>query len=596
MHRGGGRPGEKADLKYLAPLIKFLGKNKFYLFTAIICSILGTVLTIIGPRYVSRIADLITRGFSSGVVTDIDLAAVVKIGTGLIICYAIAWVLSVGQSLFMNVVTQRTSYGLRQSICKKINILPLRYFDNHLIGDILSRIVNDVDTIGMSLSQSVGNLFHAGTQFLGVLFIMFITNWVMAFVALGSAILGFIIMIFIMKRSQKYFSLMHSVLGELNGQVEEVYSGHNVVRAYNAEEFEQARFDEINNRFRNTTWRAQFFGGIMPPLMGFVGNLGYVLVCIVGAVLATKGIITFGTIVAFMMYIRLFTAPLQQLGQIFTQIQSTAASSKRVFAFLDEDELPDDSDLPTRIDEDDVRGNIVFDHVKFGYYEDHTIIKDFSAHAKPGRKIAIVGPTGAGKTTMVNLLMRFYEVNEGTITIDGVDTKTMRRDEVHSLFGMVLQDTWLFEGTFKENIRYSKNATDEEVIKAAKMAGIHHFIMTMPDGYDTVLDEEANVSAGQKQLITIARAMVEDAPFLILDEATSSVDTRTEQLIQDAMDKLMIGRTSFIIAHRLSTIKNADLILVMKEGDIIEQGNHEELIAQNGFYADLYNSQFDAIE
>lgn len=590
--RRGGRPGDKADLKYLAPLIRYLGRNRTRLFLAIFFSMLGTVLTIIGPKYVSKIADLITAGFTG----DIDLHAVAKIGIMLACFYACAWTFSFLQMRLMNVVTQSTSYGLRKDISQKINKLPLRYFDNTLIGDILSRIVNDVDTIGMSLNQSVGNLFHAGTQFLGVMLIMFITNWVMTLVALGAACLGFIIMINIMKRSQKYFSLMHSVLGELNGQVEEIYSGHNTVKAYNAEEQEHERFHKTNMQFRDTTWRAQFFGGIMPPLMGFVGNFGYVLVCITGALLVMGGHITFGTVVAFMLYIRLFTMPLQQLGQVVTQLQSAAASSKRVFSFLDEEELPDDMDKPILIPEGQAKGDIKFDHVHFGYYEDQVIIHDFSAEALPGKKVAIVGPTGAGKTTMVNLLMRFYEVNGGSISIDGHDIRDMRREEVHALFGMVLQDTWLFEGTFKENIRYNNEATDEQIVEAAKMANIHHFIMTMPQGYDTILDEEANVSAGQKQLITIARAMVEDAPFLILDEATSSVDTRTEQLIQDAMDRLMAGRTSFIIAHRLSTIKNADLILVMKDGDIIEQGNHEQLLAQNGFYAELYNSQFDSID
>ena len=590
--RRGGRPGDKADLKYLAPLIRYLGRNRTRLFLAIFFSMLGTVLTIIGPKYVSKIADLITAGFTG----DIDLHAVAKIGIMLACFYACAWTFSFLQMRLMNVVTQSTSYGLRKDISQKINKLPLRYFDNTLIGDILSRIVNDVDTIGMSLNQSVGNLFHAGTQFLGVMLIMFITNWVMTLVALGAACLGFIIMINIMKRSQKYFTLMHSVLGELNGQVEEIYSGHNTVKAYNAEEQEHERFHKTNMQFRDTTWRAQFFGGIMPPLMGFVGNFGYVLVCITGALLVMGGHITFGTVVAFMLYIRLFTMPLQQLGQVVTQLQSAAASSKRVFAFLDEEELPYDMDKPILIPEGQAKGDIKFDHVHFGYYEDQVIIHDFSAEALPGKKVAIVGPTGAGKTTMVNLLMRFYEVNGGSISIDGHDIRDMRREEVHALFGMVLQDTWLFEGTFKENIRYNNEATDEQIVEAAKMANIHHFIMTMPQGYDTILDEEANVSAGQKQLITIARAMVEDAPFLILDEATSSVDTRTEQLIQDAMDRLMAGRTSFIIAHRLSTIKNADLILVMKDGDIIEQGNHEQLLAQNGFYAELYNSQFDSID
>ena len=398
----------------------------------------------------------------------------------------------------------------------------------------------------------------------------------------------------IMKRSQKYFDQTQAVLGELNGHVEEIYGGQTIVRAYNAEKEEYAKFNEINTRHRGVVWKAQFFGTMMPPIMGFVGNLGYVAVCIVGAVMTANGQISFGTVVAFMIYIRLFTAPLQQLGQVFTQMQSAAAASRRVFEFLEEEELPYDMDKPIAIPFGGAKGEVAFEHVKFGYTPEKTIIKDFSALAKAGQKVAIVGPTGAGKTTMVNLLMRFYELDGGKITIDGHPISDMRREEVHALFGMVLQDTWLFEGSFKENIKYSKEATDEQIIEAAKMAGIHHFIMTTKDGYDTILDEEANVSQGQKQLITIARAMVENAPFLILDEATSSVDTRTEQLIQDAMDRLMAGRTSFIIAHRLSTIKNADLILVMKKGDIIEQGSHEELMAQGGFYADLYNSQFES--
>ena len=587
MRRGNG---ERASLKYLSPLIKYLGRNKALLLVSIIFAIIGTLFTIIGPRFVSKIADLITAGFTG----DIDLKAVVRIGTLMIVMYSLAWIFSFFQHFAMNSVTQRTAYGLRKDICRKINILPLKYFDNHLIGDILSRIVNDIDTIAMAMNQSVGNLFSSGTQFIGVLIIMFFTNWLLTLVALASAVFGFILMTVIMKRSQKFFDQTQAVLGELNGHVEEIYGGQTIVRAYNAEKEEYSKFNEINTRHRSVVWKAQFFGTMMPPIMGFVGNLGYVGVCIVGAVMTANNLISFGTVVAFMIYIRLFTAPLQQLGQVFTQMQSAAAASRRVFEFLEEEELPYDMDKPIVIPFGGAKGEVAFEHVKFGYNPEKTIIKDFSAVAKAGQKVAIVGPTGAGKTTMVNLLMRFYEVDGGKITIDGHPISDMRREEVHALFGMVLQDTWLFEGSFKENIKYSKEATDEQVIEAAKMAGIHHFIMTTKDGYDTILDEEANVSQGQKQLITIARAMVENAPFLILDEATSSVDTRTEQLIQDAMDRLMAGRTSFIIAHRLSTIKNADLILVMKEGDIIEQGNHEELMRQGGFYADLYNSQFES--
>lgn len=585
-----GIRGERASLKYLAPLITYLGRNKFLLLLSILFSIVGTFFTIIGPKYVSKIANYITEGLYDG---NVDVAGVAKVGIFLIVMYSLAWVFSFFQSFAMTTVTQRTAYGLRKDICTKINILPLKYFDSNLIGDVLSRIVNDVDTMTMTLNQSVGNLFHAGTQFIGSLLFMLFTNVVMTLVAVGAAVIGFFVMIMIMKRSQKYFDTAQSVLGALNGHIEEIYTGQNVVRSYNAEAQEYKKFNALNTKYRSVVWKAQFFGPMMGPIMGFVGNLGYVAVCITGAIMVANGIINFGTVVAFMIYIRLFTGPLQQLGQVFTQMQSMAAASKRVFSFLEEEELPYDNDKPILIPFGGAKGDIVFKNVRFGYNEDKIIINNFSAEAKAGQKIAIVGPTGAGKTTMVNLLMRFYEVNSGEITIDGHPISEMRREEVHALFGMVLQDTWLFEGTYRDNIKYSKDATDEQVIQAAKMAGIHHFIMTTPNGYDTILDEEANVSQGQKQLITIARAMVEDAPFLILDEATSSVDTRTEQLIQDAMDKLMAGRTSFIIAHRLSTIKNADLILVMKEGDIIEQGNHEELMAKGGFYAELYNSQFE---
>ncbi len=589
MRRGNG---ETASLRFLGPLLSYMKKNLGMLVAAIICAVGGTILTIIGPKQVSRIADIISTGLTG----EMDIDAVVSIAVTLLILYSLAWVLSYIQGFLMTIVTQRTSYGLRHDIVKQINILPLRYFDNNLIGDILSRVVNDVDTIGQTLTTSVGNLFQAGTQFIGVFVIMLFTSWQLSLVALGASLIGFALLFLIMKNSQKYFVKSQVLLGALNGHIEEIYAGHDVVNAYNANDYEGQKFDNLNNGFAECVWKSQFFGSLMPPIMGFVGNLGYVAVCVVGALMTMSGTITFGTVVAFMIYIRLFTSPLQQLGQIFTQLQSTAAASKRVFEFLAEEVLPDDMNLPIRIPHGQAKGNIEFKHVNFGYTPEKTIINDFSVLAPAGKKVAIVGPTGAGKTTMVNLLMRFYEVNSGEITIDGIPIKTMRREEVHALFGMVLQDTWLFEGTIRDNIKYSKEASDEKVIEAAKAAGIHHFIMTMPQGYDTVLDENANVSAGQKQLITIARAMVEDAPFLILDEATSSVDTRTEELIQVAMDKLMANRTSFIIAHRLSTIKNADLILVMKDGDIIEQGNHEQLMEKGGFYADLYNSQFDQLD
>jgi len=587
MH--GKRSTEKADLKYLAPLIRYMGKYKVLLFVAIIMSVVGTICTIVGPTFISKIADAI----SSGLFGVIDLEGIVNIAIAMVIVYCVAWLLSYFQSFIMTIVTQKTSYLLRRDISKKINLMPLRYFDNTLVGDILSRVTNDVDTIGMTMSQSVGNLFHSGTQFIGVLIIMFITNWALTLVSIGAAIIGFIILVFIMKHSQKYFVQQQRELGALNGHVEEIYTGHNVVRAYNAEEKEKKEFDATNGKLYNAGWRAAFFGGLMPPIMAFVGNLGYVAVCVVGAVMALNGDITFGTIVAFMIYIRYFTNPLQQFGQIFTQLQSTAAASKRVFEFLEEEEMNDDKDWPEVIPRGGAKGEIEFKHVNFGYYEGQTIINDFSAVAHAGKKVAIVGPTGAGKTTLVNLLMRFYEVNDGSITIDGQDMSKMKREEVHALFGMVLQDTWLFEGTMKENIKYSKDVSDEEVIKAAKAAGIHHFIQTMPKGYDTVLDENTTISQGQRQLVTIARAMVENAPFLILDEATSSVDTRTEVLIQEAMDKLMAGRTSFIIAHRLSTIKNADKIAVINEGELVELGKHDELMQiENGQYQTLYKMQF----
>ena len=589
MRRGNG---ERASLKYLAPLITYVKKYSVLLVIAIICAMGGTILTIIGPRQISKIADII----AAGLMGPMDMEKISQIAITLVILYSIAWILSYFQGFLMTIITQKTSFGLREDIIRKINTLPLKYFDNTLIGDILSRVVNDVDTIGQTMTQSVGNLFQSGTQFIGVLIIMFTVSWQLTLVAIGASFLGFILMILIMKHSQKYFVESQQMLGALNGHIEEIYGGHNVVNAYNAQDYEGRKFNKLNETFSDKVWKAQFFGSIMPPLMAFIGNLGYVAVCVVGAVMALNGQITFGVIVAFMIYIRLYTGPLQQLGQVFTQLQSTAAASKRVFEFLDEESLPDDMDLPVRIAYGTAKGDIEFSHVTFGYNEDKVIIHDFSAKAKAGQKVAIVGPTGAGKTTMVNLLMRFDEVNSGTITIDGIPINTMRREEVHALFGMVLQDTWLFEGTVRDNIKYSKEASDEKIIEAAKAAGVHHFIMTLPQGYDTVLDEEANVSAGQKQLLTIARAMVEDAPFLILDEATSSVDTRTEELIQEAMDRLMAGRTSFIIAHRLSTIKNADLILVMKDGDIIEQGNHEQLMQQGGFYAGLYNSQFDQLD
>ena len=568
-------------------------KYALLLALAVFFAILGTVLTILGPNYISEISDIIGDGLYGA---PVDMDAIWGLAILLICLYVGAFVLSYFQSFIMASITQYTSYRLRQDINRKINVMPLKCFDRTMIGDLLSRVTNDVDTIGFALTQCVGTLFQAGTQLLGSLVMMLITNWLLTLIAVAAAIIGLVLLTVIMKNSQKFFVAQSHELGALTGQAEEVYSNHDVVKVYNGEKEERGRFEAINSRLYNATWKSQFLSGIMVPIMGFVGNLGFVAVCVVGSLMAASGTISFGVVIAFMIYVRYFTNPMEQLGRVFTQLQSMAAASKRIFEFLEEEELDDDSDRPRLLDRDKLQGNIDFEHVRFGYDPEKTIIHDFTAHALKGQKVAIVGPTGAGKTTLVNLLMRFYEVDGGKISIDGVDMKDMSRAEVHDLFGMVLQDTWLFKGTFKENIKFSKDATDEQIYSASRAAGIDHFIRTMPEGYDTVLDEEANVSAGQKQLITIARAMVENAPFLILDEATSSVDTRTEELIQEAMDRLMKGRTTFVIAHRLSTIRNADLILVMNHGDIIEQGNHDELIAQGGFYADLYNSQFDTID
>lgn len=571
-------------------LIAFCKPYMFVIIIALCCAIGGTVFTIIGPDRLKEITDLITEGLMTG----IDLDAIGRIAITLTIMYSLSLILSYSQGFIMATVTQRVSKSLRTKIFEKINKLPLRYFDTTSKGDILSRVTNDIDIIGQTMNQSIGNLVVAITQLGGSAIMMFATNWIMALVALGASIFGFVFMTIIISRSQKYFRQQQVELGAINGHVEEIYSGHNVVKAYNGEKAAKETFDKINHNLYSCAWKSQFMSGLMMPLMTFIGNLGYAAVCISGAYLAINGTISFGVIVAFIIYVRLFTQPLSQIAQAATSLQSTAAASKRVFEFLDEQEQADESEKTGVLE--NVKGEVEFKNVRFGYSDDRIIINDFSAHANPGQKIAIVGPTGAGKTTMVNLLMKFYEINSGDILIDGNSINKMKREDVHSLFCMVLQDTWLFEGTIRENIIYSKkDVTEEQVISACKSVGLHHFITTLPDGYNTILDEEANLSAGQKQLITIARAIVENAPLLILDEATSSVDTRTEELIQRAMDKLMQGRTSFIIAHRLSTIKNADLILVMKDGDIIESGDHNTLLAQNGFYADLYNSQFEKV-
>lgn len=586
--------------KAMVKLIAFVRPFLAAVIVALVFAVAGTVLNLLGPNMLSDLTNLIGASFSylpaQGIdlVFDIDMAEVVRMCVLLAVVYGASLICSYVQGLLMATVTQKNSRNMRTAIVQKINRLPLKYYDSNSIGDVLSRVTNDVDTIGQTLNQSVTTFVTAVVMLIGSIIMMFVTNWAMALTAIAASLIGFAFTFLIMGRSQKYFARQQAYLGELNGHIEESYAGHNVVKAYNAEHKVKKTFNEINYRLYTSAWKSQFLSGLMMPLMTFIGNFGYVAVCVVGSLLVADGQIAFGTVVAFTLYVRLFTSPLSQLSQAFTSMQSAAAASERVFAFLEERELSDESGKTRVLPVSSVKGDVSFEHVRFGYDPDRIIIRDFSAEAKAGQKIAIVGPTGAGKTTMVNLLMRFYELDGGCIKIDGIPTDELTRENVHDLFCMVLQDTWLFEGTIRENVVYSKeNVTDEDVVRACKAVGLHHYVMTLPKGYDTVLDDKANLSAGQKQLVTIARAMIENAPMLILDEATSSVDTRTETLIQRAMDKLTEGRTSFIIAHRLSTIKNADLILVMKDGDIIEKGNHEELLARNGFYADLYNSQFD---
>ena len=512
----------------------------------------------------------------------------------LAILYILGSVFSYIEGYNMATVSNNFARTLRTNISYKINKLPLKFFDNHETGDILSRITNDIDTIHMNLNQSLANLITNLTLFIGSIIMMFVTNWIMALTAILASLFGFIFMFIILSKSQKYFEQKQKILGDLNGYIEEMYSGHTIVRTYNGIDSAKKEFDELNKGLYKSNMMSQFLSGLMGPFMGFIGNFGYVCVCIVGALLVFNGHTSFGVIVAFMVYIRLFTNPLSQIAQSMTSMQSTAAASERVFEFLDEEEMESETNITKHLDKSKVKGEIVFDHVKFGYDPNKTIIKDFSAKIKPGQKVAIVGPTGAGKTTMVNLLMKFYNINSGNITIDGVSTNELTRENIHELFCMVLQDTWLFEGTIRDNIKFNRiDLSDDEIMEACKTVGVSHFINALPNKLDYELKDSESISSGQKQLFTIARGMLEDAPFLILDEATSNVDTRTEELVQKAMDKLTVGRTSFIIAHRLSTIKNADLILVMKDGNIIETGNHKELMKKNGFYADLYNSQFE---
>ncbi len=588
---GGPGGGEKAK-NFVGIWKKLLNYSKKYhaaIIIALICAIGGTVLTILGPDKLSQMTNLI----KDGLLTGIDLEGVAKIGFVLVAFYAMSFIFSSTQSFIMSTVTQRISKRLRGDISGKINRLPMWYYNKTTTGDILSRVTNDVDTIAQSFNMSISTLVSAITLLVGSLIMMIKTNIIMTLTAVLSTIIGLFIMMFIMGHSQKYFTRQQKHLGEINGHIEEMYSGHTVVKAYNGEENSKRIFDEMNGKLRESGFRAQCLSGLMMPIMSFIGNFGYVAVCVVGALLTMNGKISFGVIVAFMMYVRYFTQPLSQIAQAMQSLQSAGAAGERVFEFLEAEEMSDESSKNTSLE--NIRGEVEFKHVKFGYEDsDRVIIHDFSAKALPGQKIAIVGPTGAGKTTLVNLLMRFHEIQGGEILIDGVSTNSLKRENVHSLFCMVLQDTWLFEGTVRENLIYcTENVNDEKMKEACRAVGLDHFIRTLPHGYDTVLNDQVSLSQGQKQQLTIARAMIADKPMLILDEATSSVDTRTELVIQNAMDALMKDRTSFVIAHRLSTIKNADLILVLKDGDIIESGTHDELLNKKGFYADLYNSQFD---
>ena len=585
------RPMEKTDLKgALNDLSTYMRKSLGVVVLALVLAALSAVLTIIGPDQVGKIATIMSDGLLGG----IDLAAIARVGILLAVIYGLSALFGFIQHYIMASVTLKMSYRMRAELSEKINRVPQKYFNFHAQGDILSRITNDVSTLQQGLTNSLPTIISAATQFLGCLIMMFVTEWRLALVSLGITLVGLLLVVFIMSRSQKYFTARQESLGALNGYVEEMYSGHEVVRISRAAEPVGKTFDALNDAVYDANWRSQFLSGVMQPLMNVIGNLSYVAVCVLGSILAIQGIIDIGVIVSFILYVRLFTSPLTQIAQGMTNLQTASASAHRIFDFLGSEEMPDESEKPEL--PRPVRGEVDFEHVRFSYPDspDKIIIKDFSAHVAPGQKVAIVGPTGAGKTTMVNLLMRFYEIADGCIKIDGVPSQDIRREDVHKLFGMVLQDTWLFEGTVRENLVYNlPDVTDEQLNRVCCACGLDKFVRSLPNGFDTVLSESTSISAGQKQLLTIARAMLQNAPMLILDEATSSVDTRTELLIQCAMDKLTENRTSFVIAHRLSTIKNADLILVMKDGDVIESGTHETLMQQNGFYAALYNSQFD---
>lgn len=653
MSRRGNVPEKSKDFKGSMKRLFFsLNRWKYLLVISVIFAFISAILALIAPNRLSDLTDVITLGIKPNITENtikdimsskdvsssdklmfsnmmksmkedsnidagemykkldelpksiyniikpkIDIAKVKSMTLILVFIYVISALLSYVQSILMTLVSNNYAKGLRSSISKKINMLPLKYFDTHETGDILSRVTNDVDSVAQNMNQSISPLVTNTTIFIGSIIMMFVTNYIMAITAIVSSIFGFLFMGFLLNKSQKYFIKRQEELGNLNGYIEEIYSGHDIVKVYNGQKEANETFDKLNNNLYEYNRKSQFISGIMQPIMGFIGNFGYVAVCVVGALLVINNVISFGVIVAFMIYIRMFTNPLSQIAQAMTGLQSAAAAIERVFEFLDESEMSDESNLNKKLNVRNVKGEIEFKNVKFGYNPEKIIIKDFSVKVKPGQKIAIVGPTGAGKTTMVNLLMKFYEINSGDILIDGTSIKELSRDNIHNLFIMVLQDTWLFDGTIRENLKFNKeDVSDDEILSACKTVGIDHFIKTLPGGLDSKVADSDQISQGQKQLLTIARGMIEDAPFLILDEATSNVDTRTEELVQKAMDKLTRGRTSFIIAHRLSTIKNADLILVMKEGNIIEQGTHQQLLDKNGFYFELYNSQFDTID
>ena len=585
------QPNQKTDLKgALSRLSQYMRKSLGVILLALILAAFSAVLTILGPDWVGKIAGLM----SDGLVTGIDLGAVAKIGIVLACIYGASALFGFIQHYIMASVTLKMSYRMRAELSEKINRVPQKYFNLHSQGDILSRITNDVSTLQQGLTNSLPTIISAATQFVGCLIMMFVTEWRMALAALCVTVVGLLLTVLIMSRSQRYFVARQESLGKLNGYIEEMYSGHEVVRISRADSDVNAQFDRLNRAVYDANWKSQFLSGVMQPLMNIIGNISYVVVCVLGSILAINGVIGIDVIVSFILYVRLFTSPLTQIAQGMTNLQTASASAHRIFDFLESEELPDESGKQETLT--NVKGAVQFEHVRFSYPDspDKIIIKDFSADIRPGQKVAIVGPTGAGKTTMVNLLMRFFELNGGSIRIDGIPSSELRREDVHAMFGMVLQDTWLFEGTVRENLVYNmEGITDEQLERVCRACGLDKFVHSLPQGFDTVLSESTSISAGQKQLLTIARAMLQNAPMLILDEATSSVDTRTELLIQRAMDRLTAGRTSFVIAHRLSTIKNADLILVMKDGDVIESGTHETLMQKGGFYAELYNSQFE---